>query len=103
MSDKVNLGRRQFLGKASAAIAGLSIAPGMLLFDFAQGRPLGEPASKIVRWGMLIDTTLCDSGCNECVSACSKENGWPEAKRGFQSGSPEEARESGTRRDFAGR
>jgi molybdopterin-containing oxidoreductase family iron-sulfur binding subunit len=52
----------------------------MLLYDFARARPLGEPASGAVRWGMLIDTTQCESGCNDCVSACGKENGWPEAK-----------------------
>ena len=80
MSDKVNLDRRKFMGKASATIAGIAIAPGMLLFDFAHARPAGEAASPSVRWGMLIDTTLCESGCNECVSACGKENGWPEAK-----------------------
>ena len=80
MSDKVDIKRRQFLSRTSAAVAGIAIAPGMLLFDFAQARPAGEAASSAVRWGMLIDTTQCDSGCNECVSACSKENGWPEAK-----------------------
>jgi len=80
MSEKVNLDRRQFLGKASAAIAGIAIAPGMLLFDFAHGRPLGEAASGSVRWGMLIDTTQCESGCDECVTACNKENGLPAAK-----------------------
>jgi molybdopterin-containing oxidoreductase family iron-sulfur binding subunit len=80
MSDKVNQNRRQFLGKASAAIAGIAIAPGMMLFDIAQARVAGVAAPDSVRWGMLIDTTQCDSSCNECVSACSKENGWPAAK-----------------------
>ncbi len=80
MSDKINLDRRQFLGKASAAIAGIAIAPGMLLFDFAHARPTGEAASSAVRWGMLIDTNQCESGCDECVTACNKENGLPIAK-----------------------
>ena len=78
--NEVDADRRKFLGQASAAIAGIAIAPGLLLFDFAHGRPLGEPASSAVRWGMLIDTTQCAEGCDECVSACSKENGWPAAK-----------------------
>ncbi|MHB8354553.1 MAG: sulfate reduction electron transfer complex DsrMKJOP subunit DsrO, partial [Burkholderiales bacterium] len=42
---------------------------------FARARPLGEAASSAVRWGMLIDTTQCESGCDACVSACNKENG----------------------------
>ncbi len=83
--SKVNLDRRDFLGKASIALGGLAIAPGMMLFDFAHAQQIatrqpGEPASSAVRWGMLIDTTRCKEGCNDCVSACSKENGWPEPK-----------------------
>jgi tetrathionate reductase subunit B len=70
-----NLDRRDFLTKSSIAVAGLSIAPGMVLFDMAQARPLGEPASNKVRWGMLIDNNKCESGCNDCVTACSTENG----------------------------
>jgi tetrathionate reductase subunit B len=82
MSD-VNQERRQFLAKGSALAAGVAIAPGMLLIDLAHGqtngaRPAGSPASSAVRWGMLIDTTKCDSGCDDCVSACRTENGWPE-------------------------
>ncbi|HKB60122.1 MAG TPA: 4Fe-4S dicluster domain-containing protein [Gallionellaceae bacterium] len=79
MSD-INHGRRQFLAQGSALAAGIAIAPGMLLFDFAHARPAGVPASSAVRWGMLIDTTQCESGCDACVTACRKENGWPEPK-----------------------
>ena len=78
MSD-MDPDRREFLTK-SAAMAGIALAPGVLLYDFAEARPNGEPASSAVRWGMLIDTTQCQSGCDECVSACRKENGWPEPK-----------------------
>ncbi len=79
MSD-VNKERRHFITRGSALAMGVAIAPGMMLFDFARARPLGEPASSAVRWGMLIDTTQCESGCDDCVSACRKENGWPEPK-----------------------
>ena len=71
----INLDRRKFLGKTSAVFAGLAIAPGVLLFDLAHGRPAGEAASSKVRWGMLIDTSQCESGCSDCVTACNKENG----------------------------
>ncbi|MBI5658657.1 MAG: 4Fe-4S dicluster domain-containing protein [Nitrosomonadales bacterium] len=71
----INPERRKFLGKTSAVFAGLVIAPGVLLYDFAHGRAAGEAASGRVRWGMLVDTGQCASDCNDCVSACNKENG----------------------------
>ncbi len=71
MSD-LDTQRRQFL-KTSLGAAAVAIAPGMLLFDTAQGKT--EAASSKVRWGMLIDTAQCKTGCNDCVTACNKENG----------------------------
>ena len=70
MSD-INLQRRNFLRTAAGA-AMVTVAPGMLLFDVAHGKQI--EAGK-VRWGMLIDTAACVPGCNDCVSACNKENG----------------------------
>lgn len=75
LEPKTNLDRRSFLAKSSVGLAGLTIAPGMMLFDLAHGRAIGEPASNKVRWGMLIDNNQCESGCNDCVSACNTENG----------------------------
>jgi molybdopterin-containing oxidoreductase family iron-sulfur binding subunit len=69
-----DLGRRNFF-KASLGVAALSIAPGFLLFDIAHGK--AQPVSNKVRWGMLIDTAQCKEGCNDCVTACNKENGLP--------------------------
>jgi molybdopterin-containing oxidoreductase family iron-sulfur binding subunit len=66
--------RRNFMGKAAAA-AGLAIAPGVMLYE-VQARPADQAASSKVRWGMLIDTTKCEEGCNDCVTACETENGW---------------------------
>ncbi len=68
----VNTERRGFL-KTSLGAAAIAIAPGMLLFDMAHGST--EAASSKVRWGMLIDTSGCKPGCNDCVNACNKENG----------------------------
>src|SRR5512140_447877 len=71
MSD-IDTQRRHFL-KTTLGAAAVAIAPGMLLFDTAYGK--SEGASGKVRWGMLIDTTQCKQGCNDCVTACNKENG----------------------------
>lgn len=79
--DKTNDGkpsdgsRRQFIGYG-AAMAGLAIAPGVTLFDLAHGRAPEEAASSKIRWGMLIDSGKCATGCDDCVSACGKENGF---------------------------
>ena len=69
--------RRGFLGVAAAGLAGVMLAPGVRLIEIAQAAP-GAPsanASSKVRWGMLIDSNKCASGCNDCVTACNTENG----------------------------
>ena len=68
--------RRRFISAASATAAGLAIAPGVMLYEVAHGRPEDQPASSAVRWGMMVDATKCANGCNDCVTACSTENGW---------------------------
>src|SRR3970040_3120436 len=70
--SEIDSQRRQFL-KTSAGAAAIAIAPGMMLFQTAHGDT--QAASSKVRWGMLIDTAQCKEGCNDCVSACNKENG----------------------------
>jgi len=68
--------RRKFLGTSAAAVAGLTIAPGVLLHTPAQARPLDQAATSKQRWGILIDTNQCADGCNDCVTACQTENAW---------------------------
>ena len=53
------------------------LAPGVRLIEIAQAAPgaLSANASSKVRWGMLIDSNKCASGCNDCVTACNTENG----------------------------
>ena len=74
-----NSNRRGFLGVAAAGLAGVLIAPGVRLMEIAQAAPAtGVPspgASSKVRWGMLIDSGKCASGCTDCVTACNTENG----------------------------
>jgi len=68
--------RRAALGAGAAALAGVALAPGFRLVEVAKARTAGEPASSAVKWGMLIDTGRCDSGCTACVDACASENGF---------------------------
>jgi len=70
-----NMSRRGFIGITASAIAGVMIAPGVRLIEIASAKPIDQAASKSVRWGMLIDTTKCASGCTDCVTACNTENG----------------------------
>ena len=76
-----NSDRRKFLAAAAAGAGFVAIAPGIRLVEIAAAKPDSEPVTAKVRWGMLIDTTRCQSGCTECVSACGKENGLGEVKK----------------------
>jgi len=78
MSDckQMDQARRDFLGNGAKLAAGLTLAPGVMLYGAAQARPADEPASDKVRWGMLVDTNKCAKGCDACVSGCQQENGW---------------------------
>lgn len=72
------MSRRGFLGVAAAGLAGVVLAPGVRLIEFAQAASESAPsagANPKVRWGMLIDTTKCAEGCTDCVDACNRENG----------------------------
>jgi len=73
-SQNTDLSRRKFLGSAAAS-AGLTIVPGVMLYQVAQAKPDAEAVTSKVRWGMLIDSTKCSTGCNDCVTACNTENG----------------------------
>ena len=76
MSNDVDNSRRKFIAAGVAGTAGLVLAPGVTLLDMANARPAGEAASSTKRWGMLIDSAKCATGCTDCVSACGKENGF---------------------------
>ena len=71
---KHDSGRRAFLGVTAAAGGAMIIAPGIHLITTAEAHQPGGTASDKVRWGLLVDTTRCSSGCQECAAACNKEN-----------------------------
>lgn len=66
--------RRRFLGGIGLAFAGVTIGPGMIL-QTVQARSPDEPVTDKQRWGLLIDTNLCEPGCTECIDACNNEHG----------------------------
>jgi tetrathionate reductase subunit B len=72
---------------AAAGLAGILLAPGVRLIEIAQAAPAGPTsgANPKVRWGMLIDSTKCASGCTDCVTACNTENGLSGAARATDS------------------
>ena len=74
---RASTGRRAWLGAAAAGLAGVMLAPGIRLIEYAQAAPPtpGTGVNPKVRWGMLIDTTRCADGCDDCVRACQTENG----------------------------
>lgn len=83
-TEAARASRRGFFAVAAAGLAGVVIAPGIRLIEVANAAPAGgaeaTPAGGTrvdprVRWGMLIDTTRCASGCTDCVDACNAEHG----------------------------
>ncbi|OUD14097.1 sulfate reduction electron transfer complex DsrMKJOP subunit DsrO [Thioflexithrix psekupsensis] len=59
--------RRDFL-KQVAAVAGLTLAPGVFL------QTVSAAVNASQRWGLLIDSNKCGD-CQACVTACHTENG----------------------------
>ncbi len=60
----------------AAGLAAVTLGPGLVLVQAAQGRAPGQPASAKVRWGLLIDTNKPAVIWDACVDACRDENGW---------------------------
>jgi molybdopterin-containing oxidoreductase family iron-sulfur binding subunit len=69
-----NEARRQFLARATGAVAAAAV-PSALLSGAAQAAPRSTPVTDEVRYGMLVNPSKCAEGCNACVTACEEENG----------------------------
>ncbi len=82
-----DLNKRAWLAAAAAGVAGVMLAPGVRLIEIAQAATGTAPsgANPKVRWGMLIDTNQCKSGCTDCVTACNTENGLSSGQRSTDS------------------
>jgi|APSaa5957512576_1039674.scaffolds.fasta_scaffold27271_2 molybdopterin-containing oxidoreductase family iron-sulfur binding subunit len=73
-TNKIDQYRRKLLGGSAAAVAGLTLAPGLIL-NTVQAKSADQAVSNKNRWGLLIDTKRCADGCTDCVTACNTEHG----------------------------
>jgi molybdopterin-containing oxidoreductase family iron-sulfur binding subunit len=71
----VDAARRAFL-KFGAAFATIALTPTATLMAFPAAAAPQAALNPKARWGLLIDVAKCGDGCDACVSACRKENGW---------------------------
>lgn len=69
-----NRSRRRFLMK-TGALAAAGLASGVRFIDFPNAHAASSPVTGRQRWGLLIDTSKCASGCSACVQACDDEHG----------------------------
>ena len=67
-------GRRRFLGKLAAASAIVPLSSTLTLVALAVNQR-EDPVTSAQRWGMVIDTAKCTSGCDACVRGCNEEHG----------------------------
>lgn len=74
----IDKSRRDFLKKAGAGVATITLATGVTLMAYpkASARAPDEAVNPDQRWGLLIDVNKCTPDCDACVTACSRENGW---------------------------
>jgi len=67
--------RRRFLKKIGVVGAVASASSLTLVKLAAQTAKQATEASATHRWGLLIDTDKCSSGCDACVRGCHEEHG----------------------------
>ncbi len=75
-TDKSTLARRRFLQKLGLLGAATAAGSYTLLEVPAKASAATQTGvTSNVRWGLLIDTSKCSSGCDACVRGCNEEHG----------------------------
>lgn len=73
-TDKSLLARRRFL--RNLGLLGATAASSFTLLEVqAEAQAAIDGASAEKRWGLLIDTAKCSTGCDACVRGCNEEHG----------------------------
>jgi molybdopterin-containing oxidoreductase family iron-sulfur binding subunit len=88
--NQIDTYRRKLLGGTAAVAGAATLGPGVFFTTIARAKPAAEPVSSEVRWGFLIDTNKCADNCNDCVTACEKENGWGSGSADEQHSRPDQ-------------
>ena len=80
-TDTSRLARRRFLQKLGL-LSAATVGSGYTLLEVSakaqaadDSQPPTPAASVQKRWGLLIDTSKCSSGCDACVRGCNAEHG----------------------------
>jgi len=66
--------RRRLLAGVAGAVSLGSVGGGFSLIELALAKSEDEAISSLNRWGLLIDTAKCASGCDACVKGCDTEH-----------------------------
>lgn len=75
ITNASNKARRRFLKKIGA-LGATAAASSITLVDLgAHASVSADAASARNRWGLMIDTAKCASGCDDCVRGCHDEHG----------------------------
>lgn len=67
--------RRRFLQNIGALGAVAAVSSLTLIEVGARAATASNAATPVNRWGLLIDTAKCASGCDDCVRGCHEEHG----------------------------
>ncbi len=75
-NDIVDQNKRRLLGASALAVTSLGVGAsgGLRLVELAMAKSDEEAASKLTRWGLLIDTAKCATSCTACVDGCNSEH-----------------------------
>ena len=73
-TEKSVLARRRFLQKLGL-VSAAAVTSSYTLLEVTAKAEAATDTNNTPRWGLLIDTAKCSSGCDACVRGCNEEHG----------------------------